>query len=655
MRKLVLTCFAAGLYISSGYAQTLFTYGNNPVSKKDFLRVYEKNSLNKKPDYSETALREYLDLYSLFRMKVKEAELQQLDTLPSIQRELDNYRKQLAKNYLTDEQVTDKLIHEAYDRLKEEVHVAHILISVPPSANPADTLAAYHKIDSLYNLVTKKKADFGELAKQFSDDRGSKDRGGDIGYMTSLQVVYPFESAAYNTSVGKISAPFRTQFGYHILKVIDRRQAKGEVQVAQILISSPKSKGAEGIEASRKRADSVMAQLKKGADFSELVKKYSDDKFSVAENGVLQPFGVGRMVPAFEDAAFSMKKPGDLSGPVQTDYGFHILKLIRKIPLRPYDSIATTIKHKIDNDSRSQMARDIFFDKIKQKNGFKEYPENLKAVVDKIVALPDTGKTAGLFTAAKFSSMNQPVFTLSGKNYLQSDFVSFAEGLTRGQIRGPRVAVMGDIYKMYVNRVVNDFEEHHLVDENEDFKNLMEEYSNGIMLFELMDRNVWGKASRDSVGLKAFYEKNKGRYTWDPGFTGAVYRFKDEAALKAGQKALAKKNVTDEDLIKELNSEKAPDAVSVQHGHYEFTRFKDVPQSAIVKGKLSEPVKNADGSYTVVKADDVFNAPTPKSLDDARGYAISEYQDYLSKQWDAQLRQKYSVKVDEGVFKTMVK
>lgn len=655
MRKLILTCLAAGLILNSSYAQTLFTYGSNPVTKQEFLRVYEKNSLNKKPDYSESALHEYLDLYSLFRMKVKEAELQQLDTLPSIQRELDNYRKQLSKNYLTDEQVTDKLVKEAYDRLKEEVHVAHILISAPPSMAPADTVVAYRKIDSLYNLVTKKKADFAALAKEFSDDRGSKANGGDIGYMTALQTVYSFENVVYATQVGKVSAPFRTQFGYHIVRVLDRRPARGEVQVAQIMVAVPKSKGQAGVDAARKRVDSIETQLKQGASFESMVKKYSDDKFSVNDGGVLQPFGVGRMIPAFEDAAFGLKKPGDISQPIQTEYGFHILKLIQKTPIKPYDSMATSLKHKVDNDSRAQLARDIFFEKIKQKNGFKEYPANYDAIIKKVNTIPDTGKAAGSFKAADFGPMNQPVFTLGGKNYLQSDFISFAENLTRGQLRGPKTAVMHDIYNMYVNRVVNDFEEHRLVDENPDFKNLMEEYTNGILLFELMDRNVWGKASKDTVGLKAFYETNKNKYQWEPGFSGAVYHFKDEASMNAGLKLLGKKGVKDEEIVKQLNTESKSDAVSIQRGHFEFSRFKDVPQADITKDKPSKAVKNADGSYTVVKADEVFSQPSTKSLDDARGYVIAEYQDYLEKQWNTQLRQKYPVKVEETVFKSMVK
>ncbi len=633
MRKLALTCLATVAFISSGLAQqTLFTYGNNPVSKDEFLRVYQKNAINKKPDFSDSALRDYLNLYSLFRMKVKEAERMQLDTVPSIQSELDNYRKQLARNYLTDEEVSNKLVREAYDRMKEEVRVTHILIMAQPNMAPDDTLKAYKRIDSIYKAITKGKADFAALASQYSEDRGSKTNGGEIGYMTGMQTVYPFENVVFGTPVGKVSAPFRTQFGYHIVKVLDRRPARGEVQVSHILILTPKSKGDEGMRAAEARIDSIKTMLKNGANFGELAKKYSEDKLTVNEGGLMQPFGVGRVAPAFEAAAFNLKNVGDVSAPVKTDYGIHLVKLEKKIPLKPYDSVVVALKRRVDNDSRSQMARDIYFEKVKTKHGFKEYPAAMQPILAKVNTIPDTGKDANVFTKADFAKMNQPLFSLGGKNYLQSDMMAYAENLTRGRLMGPKEAVVRDIYKMYVQTVVNDYQEHMLVEEN------------------------WGKASRDSAGLKTFYDKNKSKYLWDPGFSGSVYRFKDEAAMKNGMKALAKKDVKDEDVLKQVNTETTPDAVSVQHGHFEYTRFKEVPQSAIAKAKnLTEPVKNADGSYTVVRVQEVFNTATVKGLDDARGYAVAEYQDYLEKQWNAELRAKYPVKLNDDVYKTMVK
>jgi peptidyl-prolyl cis-trans isomerase SurA len=651
MRKLVLTCIAAGAFVS-GNAQALFTYGPYSVAKDDFLRVYKKNnSINKQPDMSEKELRSYLDLYTLFRMKVAEAEKQHLDTVPSIERELNNYRKQLAKNYLTDEQITNKLVKEAYDRLKENVRVSHILISCPPGA---DTVAARKKIDSLYNLVNTKAKTFEELADAFSDDKGSKVKGGDIGYFTALQTVYPFENMAYSTPKGKLSSPFRTQFGYHILKVTDRRPDRGEIKAAQILIQVSKAKGEEGVAAGKLRADSVMAMLKAGTPFYELVTKYSDDRFTVNDSGVMKPFSVGKMVPEFEDAAFAIKKPGEITGPIKTEYGFHIIKLISKTPVQPFDSVKTQLKRRVDNDARAQTARDIFYDKVKAKNGFKEYPENYTEVLNRVIALPDTGAKANQLNTDDFKDMTKTIFALAGKNYTQSDFAMFLNALTRGTLKGSRTTMVKDAYSLYVNNVVTDFQEHKLVEENPEFKNLMTEYRDGIMLFELMDRNVWSKASKDSAGLKTFFDTKKGKYMWEPGFEGAVYKFKNKATYDTGMIMIQAGKYTEEEIAKAINTNDRPDGVGVQRGHYEFSKYKDATLTELQANKI-KVISGENGAMTVVVAKQVYATPTAKTLDEARGYVVAEYQDYLEKQWNEKMRREYPVKLNEQVFKSMVK
>lgn len=653
MRKLVLSLLAAGLVINTGKAQTLFSFGNTNVTKQEFLRNYQKNSINKKPDMSETALREYINLYSLFRMKVKEAETMKIDTMSSIMRELDNYKKQLAKNYLTDEEVNNRLYREAYDRMKEDRHVAHILLMAPPNLNAQDSLAAYKKLDSLYKLLTTKKADFAVLAKEFSEDKGTKDRGGDIGFMTSLQTLYPFENAVYSTEVGKVSKPFRTALGFHIVKVIEKRPTRGEVQVAQIMLATPKSRGKEGIDVAMKKIDTIKAALKSGTSYEKLVEKYSEDNYTNKQGGVMPKFGVGKVWPEYEAAAFALKNPGDISEPVQTEYGFHILKLINKFPLQPYDSMVASIKKLVENDARAQTAKDIYYAKIKSQNGFKDFPANYDELVARIAKIPDTGAQANAFSAGDFDNMNKPLFTLANVNYTQSDMMLYAENLTRGRIMGSRQSVAKDIYNMYLNNVITNFQENKLLEENEDFRNLMMEYHDGIMLFELMDQQVWGKASKDSVGLRSFYEANKTKYMWEPGFVGSVYRFKDEASMKKGLGIINKKSSKDEDVSKAVNNEENPDAVTIQQGRYEFSRFKDVPKEVILKVKPYTAVKNADGSYTVVKPTSVSEGPSQKSLEDAKGYVVAEYQDFLEKKWNEKLRNKYPVKVDETVFNTL--
>jgi peptidyl-prolyl cis-trans isomerase SurA len=651
MRKLVLSLLTLTVCSSAVHAQTLFTYGGTPVSKDEFLKVYKKNSMNKTPDMSDTALKNYLDLYALFRMKVAEADKEKLDTVQSISRELANYRKQLSKNYLTDEEMTNKLIREAYDRMKVDVHVAHILVSCPQGS---DTTIAYSRIDSIYRAIQNKGASFETMAAEFSDDKGSKDNGGDIGYFTALQTVFPFENMAYNTPVGKMSKPFRTQFGYHIIKVLGRQPDRGQVKVAQIMISTPKFKADAGVQAAKLRADSVEAMLKGGASWDDLVARYSEDQYTNKIGGVMKPFGAGRMVKPFEDACFALNKPGDISEPIKTEFGYHIIKLIEKEPLAPYDTLYPSLKHRVEGDSRAQTAKEQFYDKIKEKNGYKEYAENITEISRDLASIPDTGKSARQIKADNYKNMTKPVFTLAGKNYTQADFAKFLETLTHGKFgNGSKNMIVHDGLRLYQDNVVNDFEEHKLVDENPEFKSLMEEYRDGIMLFELMDRHVWSKAAHDSVGLEAYYTQNKSRYTWEPGFEGSVYKFKTKAIQDSGM-ILINSHMGDEDIAKTLNNNAHSDAVSIQHGHFEFSHFKDVTLTLLQQNAV-QVVPSSSAPFEVVVAKTVYPTSTQKSLAEARGYVVAEYQDHLEKEWNQKMRKEYPLKVNEAVFKTMVK
>lgn len=655
MRKLTLVCALLIILATKSYSQTLFHYGNNPVDKKEFLRVYEKNAINQKPDYSKQALEEYLDLYSLFRMKVTEAEKMSLDTMTSIQYELANYRKQLVKNYLTDEQVQNKLIKEAYDRMKENVKVAHIMTLSSPMSPAEDTVEPYRIIDSVYKAIVNKGASFEDLAKKYSADKQTAPNGGNLGYITALQTVYPFENAAYNTPVGKVSKPFRSPYGYHIVKVLDRRKAIGEIKVAQILIHIKKSEGDNAEKDASEEAMEVYNKLKAGADFKTLVQEHSDDTYSKNNDGELQPFGVGQMVGDFEKAAFALNKPGDFSKPVKTDYGYHIIKLIEKYPLPDYDSMKPILKARIEKDSRAQVARDIFYQGVKDKNNFKDYPESMKEMEQWFKDIPAEGEKANTFTAEDYKGSDKPLFTVNGTAYTQSDMVTYSYDVTRGRLMGPRQVVFRNLYDNYLITVLNDIVEQNLIDENPDFKHLMEEYRAGIMLFELMDRNVWGKASKDSTGLEQFHSTRKDKYQWNPGFKGAVYTVKNEDVLKKALKIIGKKDITDEDIAKKLNTEDMPDAVSIEHGYYEFNKFDKFSKAQITEGKASESKKNEDGTYSVVFAEKVYNEKHPKTLDEARGYVIADYQDHLEKKWNQELRDKYPVKVDNEVFNSMVK
>lgn len=654
MKKILLSGLILSTCTSLSYSQNIFTYGNNPVSSSEFIKVYQKNNATQNLSYSDKALRDYIDLYSLFKMKVTEANAMHLDTSESVAREIDSYRKQLAKSYLTDEELSAKLISEAYERSKNDLRVAHILLLIKPQS---DTVLLKKRIDSIYTQIIKGKADFAAMAKTFSEDKGSAENGGDLGYFSALQTVYAFENMAYNTPVGKVSQPFKTSFGYHILKVLDKRPSRGQVHVAQIMIATPKATGLEGEERAKRIADTVQRALKAGASFDSLVLKYSDDRFSKDKHGELEPFGVGKMVPAFENAAFALNKPGEISKTVKTDYGFHIIKLIEKIPIKPFDQVKKEIKVKVENDSRGQNARDLYFERIKSNNGFKEYPENWKSLVKLLNQIEDTGAKAGVFTPEMFSTGgSNKLFSLAGHDFTQNDFLNFAGNTTRGKVmvKGDKEPIFRQMFQIYQSNIVQDFQEHQLIDKNPEFKNLMQEYKDGIMLFDLMDKKVWGRASQDSVGLKAYYDAHKSNYMWEPGFEGQVYTFKNQETLNKAEKLFAKKNTNTESILKTINTEEQPDAVQVSQGTYEFSKFSEMPASKIVEGKYSSAQKVKD-KFVVVFASKVWNKSIQKDFKDARGYVVSAYQDQLEKDWNASLRTKYPVTINEAELKKLVK
>jgi peptidyl-prolyl cis-trans isomerase SurA len=629
----------------------LFSYGGNDVTKGEFLRMYTKNINNQKPDYSEKALREYLTLYSRFKMKVAEAEKMQMDTLPTIKTELGTYKKQLAKTYLTDNEVTDKLVKEAYDRMKKDVHVAHILINVPRGTE--DTVAAFRKIDSLYKAV-QKGADFGAIAKAVSDDKPSGAKGGDVGYFTALQIpAYAFESNAYTTPAGGVSLPFRTAFGYHIIKKLDERNSRGEIQVAQIMINVKKSEGEAGDKAGKAKIDSILTALKKGANFDNLVERFSDDKFSKNTKGVLATFGVGQMVPEFENAAFALNTPGSLSEPVKTEYGYHIIKLINKTPIRPFDSMKNELKKRIEKDGRIDVAREQYTYKIKQKLNYKDYPA---ALMELINAIPDSTLRNGTFNGSDYKQYNKNLFEMTGTVFTQSDFAHYIQDYTKGKIYGAKEVTLKSLFKNYNEKALYDFQENKLIDENEEYRNLLTEYKDGIMLFELTDRMVWSKASQDTTGLDQFYKANKSKYMWPANLVKAnLYRTQDEEYAKRVVKALndPKVNQTQEEVGKAANGDGPQNKVVYENGKFERSRFPE--KLKLEAGKYAPYYKNDDGSYSIVDVKEIYPEPTQKTLGEARGYVISDYQEYLEKQWIASLEATYPVSVKEATLKSMIK
>lgn len=634
-------------------SRVLFTVGGDKVTVSDFVYVYTKNNINNQSDFSEKSLRDYLKLYENFRLKVKEAEAQKLDTIGSLQRELEGYRKQLAKSFLTDREITDKLMEEAYNRSKLDVNVSHILVQVKEDANPQDTAAAFKTITDYRKRLMKGEA-FDKLAKETASkqigDPSAKDNGGTIGWISAFQTVYPFETVAYILKKGEVSMPVRTQFGYHIVRVNDVRNDPGEMRVAHIM---KKFSEADTTEAKKKligdKLQTVYNDILSGKiSFDTAVVTYSDDRTSKFKGGELAAFTSGRMVPQFETAAYALAKDGDISKPVQTEYGWHIIKRLSIKPIGEFKDVKNDIKRKVERDTRSQVARNRLIARIKAENSFTENVATKNMLFSKIdTTIMNTG-----WKAADKENWTQPLFSLAGKNYTARDFADYLEKVSKKRNDKKKDDLVQEYYDNFVNQTCMDYEESQLENKKPEFRNLMREYRDGVLIFELTDRNVWSKAVKDTTGLQAFHETIKSKYMWGNRVDATIFNCTDEAICNSANKLSAKGKTPDEIKTK-LNKEGSKSKVSTIDGKYEKGQY-DVVDKVEWKPGTNSVEKVNDSTFRFVRINKLVS-PEPKALKEAKGYVVSDYQEHLEKTWLADLRKKYSIVEDEAVLKSLIK
>ena len=637
----------AFLALSSGaFAQTtdpvLMTINNRPVLKSEFEYIYNKNNSNNSLD--KKTLDEYVDLFVNFKLKVEEARSQGIDTTKSFITELAGYRSQLTKPYLTDSKVEDAILHEAYDRSKEDVDVSHILIRIPQNATPADTLKAFNEINAIWKRVQKE--DFAKVAKEVSQDQSAEQNSGHIGWISAFRTVYPFETMAYNTPVGTISRPVRTAFGYHILKIHARRKSLGEILVSHIMIFTSK-----GDEAKNKKAkvtiDSIYQLVLAGDDFGKLARTYSNDKGSSVKNGELPWFGTGRMVPEFETAAFALKKVGDVSQPIQSAYGWHIIKLMDKKGLAPFDELKADLERKMKHDERANSGQHAFLLKSRIANN---YQENSASKEEFINLLTKSKLTDSTFIA-EAAKLNKPLFSFAGKNFTQADFAKYLKKNNTTDKSIPS-EIIDEKLNAFADTELLAYEDSQLENKYDDFRFLMEEYHDGILLFEVSNREVWEKASKDTQGLEKYFNEHKTDYKWEkPHFKGHVILCKNKETLLAA-KAIVKKS--DPDSIDKYLTTRLNDSiqyVKVEKGLFVQGENK-VVDDQIFKTK-EKYVPSKDYPFFFVTGKLLKNKP--EDYTDVRGLVTADYQEYLEREWIKALRAKYPVNVDQNVLKTVKK
>ena len=496
MRKIVLVfvlSFSVSVF-SQKRDKTLITIDGEKITVSEFKRTYEKN-LDVIDSQDSKNLINNLDLFINFKLKVKEAYALKLDTLSSYKKEIETYKNQLSAPYLQDTTFLGQLVKDAYFRTKNEVKAKHILIRMKKDALPKDTLIAYTKIIKLRDRIIAGE-DFEAIATQFSEDKsarndsktGRKGNGGNLGYFSAFRMVYPFEVAAYSTKVGQISMPFKTQYGYHIMKVDAVRESKGEIEAAHILIRDTSVKG-------KQKIDSIYDKLNRNEKFEDLAKQYSEDPGSKNNGGKLGKFGSGRMVKPFSDAAFGLENINDFSEPFKTDFGWHIVKLLKKHPVKSFEEMKMDLKKKVKNNSRMQLSKKAVVNKLKKQYSIIEN-EEAKIILNK----------KNIRTVSK-DSLQGTIITINNKNISQEEFVNY--------IKNRRNLPIFKLFENFKDEQIMEYYKENLIHTEPEYAYILNEYQDGLLLFELMQEKIWSASSKDTLGLKKYFTTNSKKYKSD--------------------------------------------------------------------------------------------------------------------------------------------
>ncbi|MBM55769.1 MAG: hypothetical protein CMB32_04345 [Euryarchaeota archaeon] len=654
-----ITAFAFNISIAQSQDKIVLSVGNENVSVSDFEHIYKKNNNN--VEITKEGLDEYMDLFIKFKLKVVEAEALGMDTASDFTRELAGYRKQLARPYLVDSELLDEIVHEAFERQQTEIRARHILVSVDQNAIPADTIRAWNRINKLKDKIEAGE-DFEKVAKSKggSDDPSAIQNGGDLGWFTAFQMVFPFEDAAYNTEVGKLSDIVRTRFGYHFLEVTGKREARGEVQVAHIMVRVSDSKNKALLHQGKSEIDAVSELLKNGESFESLALKYSDDETTKSKGGVLAWFGAGKMVEEFENASFGLENDGDISEPFLTSYGWHIVKRLGYKNPPKFEEVEKTLRKKVSRDKRAEVTKSSFIKKLKAEYSYRLFPARLSSLKSSANSIDSVFHPGHPLVHSKESDLKKTLFSIAGYNTTVGEFVEFANTVKIRNLDRTSEIIIDELVKRLSEEKILAHENSRLEEKHDDFRLLINEYHDGILLFELTDQMVWSKAVKDTLGLENFHASNASMFMWGERLDMVAYICEsNDVALKVKDAINAGESVLE--LRKSMLAD-SPLAIKIEEGKYSQKEnewadwifgLRDMGQI-----KLSENGPNVE-TLTVDNAVVVFDItgfipPSVKSLDEARGQVIASYQDHLEKQWVSELRKKYSVEVYEEVLYELI-
>jgi peptidyl-prolyl cis-trans isomerase SurA len=640
----ILTVIILFLFQPSGFSQepdekTLMTIEGRKVEAGEFIRMYNKildPSMN-------SDLNDYLEQFIEFKLKVAEAIDQGYDTTRAFRDELNGYRNQLAQNYLTDPEVKEKLLQKAFQRSLIEVNASHVLVSCPPDVPAEDTIKAYKKAIDIRERIIKGEI-FEQVAKATSDDKSVLINGGNLGYFTVFQMITPFEEAAYNLKTGTLSMPVRTPYGYHIIRVSDKRPSKGKIKVAHIMKTAPPGSNEEAVSKAEKEINSIYTRLNNGESFRRLAAENSDHKESAAHGGELNWFGTGEIISDFSEAAFSIKDTGDYTGPFRSAYGFHIIKLLDKRPPGTFEESKSYLESKLNQSNLISAGKKSFIDKLKKEYNFRIN----NTVYNWFVKNTDTLITSGV---TKYKRENIPagdIYSYAEKHLQAQAFADYLE--SRGNMvitKNPKLYIDTSIESILADDIMK-YEDSVLEKKYPDFKYLMLEFHDGILLFDISSKRVWNKAQDDSTGLQDFYISRKNEYLSEKSIEAKIYTLREsggEERLYKTYKKYSRKPDCDERLKREFN-QKGDTLLSISEGKWFAGDDKDIDSIKWVKG-IHSVSRNGFPALIDIKR---VNTPEPLPFKEVQAEINSDYQEWLTEEWIKQLKAKYAVKVDNLVF-----
>lgn len=613
----------------------LFTVDNDPIYTSEFLRVYNKN-LALVQDESQKNVDGYLSLFINYKLKLKEANVLNLQENPTYISELNTYKKQLAKSFIADSNVTEALVQEAYQRVTNEIKATHILVKFSDNASPRDTLVAYNEIVKLRERAINE--GFEKVRKEVHN--GQTIFGEDLGYFSGFRMVYAFENAAFNTEIASVSPPFKTQFGYHIVNVLDKRASRGERSVAHIMVFE--KEGDSLAEKPEHRIQDIYKKIKQGEEFEALAQQFSDDVNSASNGGKMAPFTSGQInSPEFEETAFGLEEIGDVSEPIKSAYGWHIIKLLGKKEVASFEEMKPELEQKVKQDERSKLIDDALYAKLKSKYGILEGNSALNYFSS---ILNDT-YFENTWVLPKGFPADKPFLKIGNKQFNYKNFADYLLSTQSNTIaKTDFKTLVLNKYNTFLNTNIVQYQEDNLESENEEYAQVVAEYRDGLLLFDLMETTIWNTAVTDSLEIDNYYESNKNKYNTPERVDAIVAASNNKKTLKRVRKLL-QKGMALAQIKGLINSNDKIDVIFT--ADIMDASHQALPENFDFKKGISD-IYNHNKTYILVMVNDVL-PENQKSLEEAKGLVVIDYQAYKEKAWLSELAKKYEVVVNQEV------